>query len=455
MKTKKLFYFILVCYIGSGVSSCKKYLEATSDKKLAVISNLQDLQALLDAYNQINFVGIGEVCADNNYLTEEIWGGMDEYDQALYTWNDFNVIPNYSVYTGNIWSNCYNIIYRANTVLLHIEKIKRTSENAMEYDNIKGQAYFLRAKSYLQRAWIWFLAYDSVSGKSDLGLPLRLSPDFNEPSVRSNLYETYKQVISDFKIAAQFLQENPIHPIRPGKAAAYGYLSRCYLSMRKYQDAGTYSDSCLQIHNELMDFNTDIPDLNTTYPIPRLNKEVIYYTTMATPTPLYYGNVEPSLYNFYDAHDLRVKAYFKTLPDGSHSFHGSYNGDFIPFTGIATDEMLITFAECQVRKGNLQDGMKALNYLIAKRWESDYFVPFSTNSNDEALAIILKERRKQLIYRDLRWMDIKRLNKENRNITLSRYVNGKQYILHPNDLRYALAIPEDIIVLSGMIQNPR
>lgn len=57
--------------------------------------------------------------------------------------------------------------------------------------------------------------------------------------------------------------------------------------------------------------------------------------------------------------------------------------------------------------------------------------------------------------RGLRWMDLKRLNKDSANIILTRQVNGQTYTLQPNDLRYALPLPEDIIQITGMQQNPR
>lgn len=79
----------------------------------------------------------------------------------------------------------------------------------------------------------------------------------------------------------------------------------------------------------------------------------------------------------------------------------------------------------------------------------------TANSHAEALNIILKERRKELLIRGLRWSDLKRYNRGGANITLTRTVNGQTYTLSPNDLRYAVAIPEDIITLTGMPQNPR
>jgi len=56
--------------------------------------------------------------------------------------------------------------------------------------------------------------------------------------------------------------------------------------------------------------------------------------------------------------------------------------------------------------------------------------------------------------RGLRWMDIKRLNKENRNITIKRLIGGQEFTLSPNANYYALPLPNDIIQLTGMQQNP-
>ena len=55
--------------------------------------------------------------------------------------------------------------------------------------------------------------------------------------------------------------------------------------------------------------------------------------------------------------------------------------------------------------------------------------------------------------RGLRWMDLKRLNKEGANIVLKRVTEDKEYTLLPNSNFYALPIPEDIIQLTGMPRN--
>ncbi len=92
---------------------------------------------------------------------------------------------------------------------------------------------------------------------------------------------------------------------------------------------------------------------------------------------------------------------------------------------------------------------------MIKRWDTNQFIPYSFTDKDLALKTILTERRKELVFRGLRWSDIKRLNRDGYNITLSRTVNGQTITLPPHDLRYAIAIPEEIIELTEIQQNPR
>ncbi|NCU05384.1 MAG: RagB/SusD family nutrient uptake outer membrane protein [Chitinophagaceae bacterium] len=89
------------------------------------------------------------------------------------------------------------------------------------------------------------------------------------------------------------------------------------------------------------------------------------------------------------------------------------------------------------------------------RWKQGTYQPYTFVSKQEALQIILTERRKQLLMRCLRWMDIKRLNKEGHNISLRRIINSQEYVLEPNSPKFALPIPDDIITMTGMQQNPR
>jgi hypothetical protein len=125
------------------------------------------------------------------------------------------------------------------------------------------------------------------------------------------------------------------------------------------------------------------------------------------------------------------------------------------FSGIATDEIHLIKSECLARLGKKVDAMQVLNHLLQFRWKAGAFIPLTAADSDEALSIILRERRKELPFRGLRWTDLRRLDKENLIPTLTRELDGKQYVLPPGDKRYVLPIPYDIISQTGMPQNPR
>jgi tetratricopeptide (TPR) repeat protein len=279
--------------------------------------------------------------------------------------------------------------------------------------------------------------------------------------VRSTVKETYDQIISDLKTAAELLPDKVLFPTRPNKAAAYGALARTYLSMRDYANAAQYADSCLKRYSVLIDFNSLIPVPSP--PFKRFNSETIFYNHAFGNSALSNtrAKIDSNLISSYDVNDLRKTVYFQpntgTL-SGTYGFRGSYDGEYLiysTFDGITTDEVLLIRAESLARLGNKDAALADLNALLSKRYKNGTFVQITATDAVDAKNKILAERRKELVYRGLRWSDIKRLNLEGANITLTRIVNGSTYTLPPNDLRTVMLIPLEVISLSGMTQNPR
>jgi hypothetical protein len=100
--------------------------------------------------------------------------------------------------------------------------------------------------------------------------------------------------------------------------------------------------------------------------------------------------------------------------------------------------------------------MAELNTPLQNRWLQGTFTAVCAASSASALDIILVERRKELAFRGLRWTDLRRLNKEGRNISLTRLLNGSVYQLNPNSPDYILPIPPDVLGFNPNIQqNPR
>lgn len=434
-----------------AMGSCKKYLELKPNKKLLTDPTLEQVQGLLDNNDRMNrnAPNAGEQSADDYYLTTTAYNAINYApEKAAYLWEDeiiFDAFP-------NNWTYAHDPIYYANVALEFLEKIPKNNLNAVAHDNARGSALYFRSKCFLENVVTWANAYDRSTAASDLGIPLRLTPDFNEPSVRASVQAAYDRIIGDLEQSIRLLPVTPEHVMRPSRPAAYALLSRAYLAMREYDKAGNYADSCLQLKNTLIDYNTLNSAAN--FPLSMFNGEVIMHYTLSSSSILS-KTMDSTLYRSYAANDLRKTIFFRSNGDGSYAFKGSYNGSATLFCGLATDEMYLARAECFARAGNTTAALNDLNTLLVKRYKSGTFVPVTAVSSQEALDKILIERRKELIHRNIRWMDVKRLNKEGANITIRRMINNKMYELPPNDPRYALPLPGYIVSLTGMPQNPR
>jgi tetratricopeptide (TPR) repeat protein len=450
---------ILFVFVSVMLFSCKKdWIKEKPNKTLDVPNATADFQALLDNTGIMNDNRpcMGEVSADNYYITDNVWQTWAPHFRNAYIWEK-DIYSNTPTDNPD-WNNSYREVFYANIVLDGIDKVASGEVNSSAWNNVKGSAYFFRGEAFFNVAQLYSKPY-SLTFPDYPGIPLRLNADPNPVSVRANLQDTYNQILNDLQASVNLLPNAPLYKTRPSKPAAYALLAKYYLVKQDYANALKYADLCLNLYDSLLDYNT--LNASATFPIPAFNKEVIFQATLQD--DLYnIANVpfvDSALYRSYDNNDLRKKMFFKVNTGGQAIFCGYYTGGSASssrtFGGIATDEVYLTRAECYARAGNVSSAMNDLNKLMATRWKSGTFVPFTAANTSEALALVLSERRKETLLRGLRWLDLRRLNSEGANITLTRILNGQQYTLPPNDPRYVLPIPPDVIALSNMPQNER
>jgi hypothetical protein len=460
-KYKSIFVLLLVTTIVSGLTSCKKYLDEVPDKSLVVPTTLADCQALLNDYTIMNGVypEDGEAASDNFYISNAIFNALPNPSIRLNNVQDNFIWKAQAQHDVLTWHYPYKTVYNSNLILRTLEN--KTTSDALKYNTIKGSALFFRSFAFYNIAQLFCKPYNASTAGNDLGIVLRLDPDLDKKSVRSTVQQTYDQITNDLKQAANLLPVNNGIKSNPNKIAAFSMLARTYLAMEKYSEAGIYADSCLALYNTLIDYKTvNSGDPTSPYPVFQpLNPEVIFQAAcnqgqiILNPT---YGFIQPDLYNSYNSNDLRKSLFFSTDPDSeTNSFRGSYDGTEARFCGLATDEVFLIRAECYARAGNINAAMADLNTLMKNRWTNS-FTNFTALNASDALKQILKERRKELVFRTLRWTDLRRLNKDTEfAITLSRTYNETIYTLPPNDARYTMLIPLEVINTSGIQQNIR
>lgn len=463
MKKIKSYIFVYVSLAACCALSCnkQKFLDEKPSSDITVPRTLPDCQALLDNEVVLSETPVlGELSSDNYYLIPTFWNGLKTVEHNGYIWKS-DIFEG----EGNIgdWNLPYKQVFYANVVLDALEhNISKTATNEQQWNKIKGAALFIRAYAFYNLAQVFAPVYDNTTANKDLGIPLRLTPNVNEVSARATNQETYQQIIVDLKESAPLLPEQVEvnNRNRPSRPAAFAMLARVYLSMRVYDKAEKYSDSCLKLYDKLIDYNS--LDKVTSIPFSPKNDETLYQSKILTTNGVLKGLtirnsiIDSTLRQSYEEHDLRDTIYFTKNSNGLPILKGSYNGSIFLFSGLATDEVYLTRAECLARAGNVAAAIKDLNKLLITRWETGTFTDFTVTSAEAAKQLILTERRKELAFRGLRWTDIRRLNKEGANITLARKIGGQDYDLPANDLRFTMLIPPDVMALNDHLQqNPR
>ncbi|MET4141665.1 RagB/SusD family nutrient uptake outer membrane protein [Pedobacter sp. UYP1] len=459
METRTFFQKITIILLLIGVcSSCKKdWLDVKPDKSLVIPTNIKDYQALLDntfqTFNKSQGVGMGEIAAGDFNILYSSWQTLyNTAEKSSYIWE--NTVDFYKGEASPDWTNSYTRILNSNVVLDGIGKVKPSVQEQAAWNNVKGSALFFRAFDFFNLSQEFCKSYDQATAGKELGIPLRLEYDINIPATRSTLQQTYDQIIGDLKKAVHLLTTTPLYKTRPSKQAVYALLARTYLSMSIYKEAGLYADSALQIQPDLLNY-ASLNSANS-FPISRFNSEVIFqsifsYGIFSSSTLI----VDSALYSSYAMNDIRRSVYFTNKASGGITYKGSYNGDKNLFGGLATDEIYFIRAEANVRQSAINKALDDLN-LVLKNRTFGVYSEFTEADPTIVLTKILLERRKELVYRGIRWSDLRRLNKDNRyKVTLTRLLNGQAYTLTPDDPKYVFPIDNIEIRLSGIQQNQR
>ncbi|WP_127124587.1 RagB/SusD family nutrient uptake outer membrane protein [Pseudoflavitalea rhizosphaerae] len=455
------FRLVLILFVLFLISACnkkKEFLDENPYSDLFTPKTVSELQALLDNDFYMNEVPeLGTLSGDEYYLVDAFWERLTPKERNSYVWAE-------DIYEGlgkiPDWNLPYKQVLYANVVLDQITKGVKGTASQRDIDKLKGNALFIRGLAFYNIALLYADCFDGSNG-TQLGIPIRLTPEIDQKSNRATLKESYDQILTDLVAASNLLQDSLSYQYRnrPGKAAAFAALARVYLSMLSYDKANEAADSCLKYYNKLIDFNT--VDRTASLAFKPLNDETLYQAKLLSNSLVVVGVSAPgciidsTLYRSYDPQDLRKPIYFRINGDGLPNIKGGFSGTVFTFGGLAVDEIYLIKAECLARNNQIQEGMDYLNALLLKRYLTGTYVEKIASTKEAALKIILDERKKELIFRGVRWTDLKRLNKEGANITLKRKLKGTIHTLAPSDPKYILPIPPDVISLGGVQQNQR
>ncbi len=458
MKNLKNIKIWVLFFVPFMLSCEKSFLEAKPDRSLLIPTKLSDFQALLNNSQIMNVSGfLTATAVDDIYTTNSGYTSALELIRNAYIWKEGDMYG-----TSNVgdWNTPYQAVYYANSVLDGLSEIPVTLENQREVERLKGQALFYRAFAFYSLAQQFAKPY-SIANQQSLGIPIRLTADVQIRSVRGTLEQTYTQILNDLLEAEPLLPLTVSYKTMPKKDACLALLARVYLTMQNYPKALEYANKCLEINSELLNYNNLAVASARPFPVSFKDQNIEVLFSNSLISAAFLSNpittlVSTDLYNSYKPDDLRRTAFFSTNSNGV-IFKGNYSGTGGVFSGLALDEVYLTRGECQARLGNTQLAMSDLNALMRNRWNNKVPFPiFQAADAKDALRQILTERRKELVYRNTRWSDLRRLNLENEfAVTLTRNVNNVVHTLVPNSGRYVFQIPQVEIAASGIEQNER
>lgn len=455
MNCMKNICFLIVGFSLFATAGCKKYLDAKPNQALVVPATLADARALMDAYpaNQVFLPGMAHSSNDDFYVTDDFLAGTSQQDRNIYL---FTVTQ--EPVLSSAWLNNYAVINRSNLVIDLLKKLQVDQFNEKDLKDCLGHAYFLRACRLHSVAGLFALPYKLETAKETPGVPIRVTPDINEPTIRGTLEDTYKQIEHDLLLAIELLPAQPSAHYRPGRAAAFSLLAYVMLQKLEFGRALEYAQQSLALQNSLIDFNTI--NLNASNSFALYNPEVLYQAQVSGQGQLGFNNwrVDTLLYRSYLPDDLRKAVFFRPNSSNSFGFKGDMGGmnDYDVFTGITIGETYLMAAEAAARAGNAALAMNYLNTLLIKRFRTGQYKPYVETDAAKAFEIVRQERRKELVGRGLRWHDLRRWNFEGvTQVTIERYVNGSYYRLLPTSKNYVFEIPSRVIDLSGIAQNER
>lgn len=432
-----------------SLSSCNNFLSEKSDLTLANPTTLQDLEALLHNVSVMNMnytMSLGEAVSDNIYLSESSWSSLSyNEERESFIWVP---VPLNSFF----WPMNYYKILTANVVLAHIDLVEHAT--TAQKNQVRAAALFFRALNHFDLLQLYSIAYDPAKADTEPGVVLRLGSDMDEKLKRNTQAECLQQIEQDLLQALDLLSINKQRfPLEVARCSVYALLVRYYLMIADFEKAEENADHCLAIQNDFLDYN--IIDEGS-YPFQHNNVEIIFsYTSDGSPI-LSEGNgrIAPELFALYSETDRRKALFFThSALDSLYQFTGDYfkSATRLRFNGTTTPEILLSKAECAIRQDRAAEVVPELYRFLAHRY-SKVEVDLTAMDDTELLHFVLLERRKELVFRGLRWFDIRRLSPEESGVDqITRSFGQPRHRISNAEIKaFRFIIPKEITDISGI-----
>lgn len=443
-------------------SGCQKFLDVKPKGK-AIPTYIKDYEELASNPSYAsNCNAVLELLSDNIYLSDaRISVSLTQNTTKAYQWKPELYIE---TETDGGWDPMYNNIYNANIIIQDVENLKDGTEQQRK--EVLGDAFFNRAFAYWNLVNLYAKDYDASTAASDLGVPLVTVADLEAKPTRATVAATYELILQDLLKAKDQLPDVAKNVYRNNKITALAMLARVYQSMDNYAEAKKYANMVLQVKSSLFDYNVlsfkdplkPFAGINNR-PVEYQTPEMISYKLTNFGSILTNSSISPDFLSVLGTKDLRYVFNFTNLDRQGKPITEPYplylNAELV--YNISVPEMMLITAETEARSGQTAAALKLLNDLRKKRFKPADYADLTAATADDALKLVIDERRRELFGKGLRWFDMRRLDSDARfKKAYTRANTAAKYTLESGSNIFVQQIPGKVRLLNpGILQNPR
>ncbi|SKA37629.1 SusD family protein [Chitinophaga eiseniae] len=452
-------------------SACKKYLDV-KPKGYVIPQTVEDLERLLNGQNMTRMLPTDLDMLSDDFLYKDADKASllreNSTQSRIYLWlpEIYNTPEDWKY--NSAWNLMYNNIYQYNAILNNID---------MADGGTPQRKAAIRAQAKLGRAWCyWYLVnlygkpFNAATAASDPGVPWITTNDIALPVPgRSNIKTTYDLINADLENAVKELPTSAVSPYVLTRGAGFGLFARVMLMQENYPAARKMADSALKYNSRLIDYNKVykiqdaryVPIDNPPFADMTTSPENIHVQQYTYSGGLSGQYISPATVKMFEPHDLRnIFIGVDTATNeatGKLDTNYQYNKSRFYYANISvtTPEMYLIRAEASIRMGNAAAGMADINLLRKNRILASSYTPLSLTDTQQAMKVLLSERRKELLFHGARWFDMRRFNNDPIfGFTAHHYLkDGSTIDLPPNSNRYTLLIPPAALT-ENITQNP-
>lgn len=360
------------------------------------------------------------------------------------------------------WKTYYHSILICNVVLNDIGDI---SGDQAEKEDLKAEAYAMRAYSYFMLVNLYGVPYNKVTASTDLGVPINDVIGMEDRQFkRESVARIYKQIEDDLTESIQCFKASNLKKtyFRWNLPAVYLLASRVSLYKKEYDKVIEYATNVIatnpQIYNLATKNNEDLflneknPEILFTYG----DYLISFYARLAKCN----FPMSDALYTLYGGtNDLRLGAFFNKRG----SYYVAYKNEQATTTGaygfaLRTAEAYLNRAEAYAEMGEKEKALNDLKPIRLNRLKE--YKDLEADTKEDAVLRVREERRRELCFEFHRWFDLRRWDQPRIEHTFTRDIKKpdevEKYVLEKNDPAYTLPIPTSVMDYEQNLQdNPR